>query len=223
MHQSIRRREGYLLPQYLLSRAGLRRVLLSWPNHRVALINNDTRSATVTALEDGILFTLDKDTYNLNVREISTYKREQYREFVDDVSFLRTLYPYNKQTLCDVLVPETYEDGEVVVHEGDKGDRMLIVEDGYADAFKLLPNDEGEVVQKIIKEYGPKDYFGEMAIWLKAPRACTIVARGQLKLLSIDIGTFRKMLPDIEDDIRRNSEEMYQPLHVAQSPKNRSP
>ena len=133
------------------------------------------------------------------------------------------MYPYNKQTLCDVLVAETYEDGEIVVHEGDKGDRMFLIEEGQAEAFKLLPNGEGGLAQQLVREYGPKDFFGEMAIWKKAPRACTIVARGQLKLLSIDIGTFRKLLPDIEEDLSRHAQDEYNPVYVAQSPKTQSP
>lgn len=189
----------------------------------MALIKGATRSATVTALEDGVVFTLDKDTYNLYVREISSNKREQYKDFLEDIDILKPLYPYNKQTLCDVLVAETYEDGEAVIHEGDKGDRMFIVEEGYAEAFKRLPSDEGPLSQKLVKEYGPKEYFGELAIWKKAPRACTIVARGQLKLLSIDIGTFRKLLPEIEEDIQRNSENMYQPVYKSESPRALSP
>lgn len=208
----------------MLPRTDFRRVEFEL-NSRVALIRGSARTATVTAMTDGVLFTLDKDIYNTLVRDVSIRKRQMYSDFLDTFGFLQSLYKYNKDTLCDVLVEETFEEGDIIVQEGEKGDRMFLIVEGEVKVFKLLPDEDsyGGLKSMNIANYGPGEYFGELAIWKKMPRACSVIAGTTVNLLSIDIGTFRKLLKDIEDDLEREVHDRYNPLYSAVSPKTMSP
>jgi len=176
-------------------------------------------------MTDGVLFTLDKDIYNTLVRDVSIRKRQMYSDFLNTFGFLQSLYKYNKDTLCDVLVEETFEEGDIIVQEGEKGDRMFLIVEGEVKVFKLLPDEDsyGGLKSMNIANYGPGEYFGELAIWKKMPRACSVIAGTTVNLLSIDIGTFRKLLKDIEDDLEREVHDRYNPLYSAVSPKTMSP
>ena len=48
----------------------------------LALLYNAPRAATITAEEDGILYTLDRNTFNHIVKDAAAKKRERYEEFL---------------------------------------------------------------------------------------------------------------------------------------------
>jgi len=52
--------------------------------------------------------------------------------------------------------------------------------------------------------YKPGDYFGELALLKNAPRAATVVARSDLKLASIDRGSFMRLLGPLDAILQRN-------------------
>jgi CRP-like cAMP-binding protein len=71
---------------------------------------------------------------------------------------------------------ELYSDGQAIVREGTPGGPFFLIVEGQA---KLT------VGGKPRKTYGPGDYFGEIAMIDKGPRAGTIVASGNVKALAI--------------------------------------
>jgi predicted MFS family arabinose efflux permease len=72
--------------------------------------------------------------------------------------------------------PHRYEDGEVVTHEGDPGDRFFVVTAGSA-AVSVA----GEPRPRL----GPGDGFGEIALLHDVPRTATVTADGPLRVLSL--------------------------------------
>jgi len=77
------------------------------------------------------------------------------------------------------------------------------VEEGNAVALKTL---EPGKPPKEVSFYKPGDYFGELALIKGEPRAASILAKSELKLISLDRNSFKRLLGPIEDILKRNSQ-----------------
>jgi len=87
---------------------------------------------------------------------------------------------------------KTYNDGEIICHEGDEGKNMFVVQSGKVDVIKKGPLGElklGTLTKGKI--------FGEMALFDHKPRSATVRAVGEAVVLSIDKkGFFAKASTD---------------------------
>ncbi|CAE7221554.1 pkaR [Symbiodinium sp. CCMP2456] len=150
----------------------------------LALLYNCPRAASVDAKEDCVLWKLDRDTFNHIVKEAAEKKRQRYDAFLSKVPLLSSMDAYERSQLADALKVETFEQGQKVITEGEEGNKFYIIEDGLCVATK----GETEVMS-----YSPGDYFGELALINNKPRAATVVAKGDAKLLSIDSRSFKRL------------------------------
>ena len=78
-----------------------------------------------------------------------------------------------------------YEGGEVIVRQGEDGDRMYVVQDGEVEVVNVA---NGDIIRLAV--LGPGDFFGEMAIFDKEVRSATVRTLGDVRLLTIDRRTF---------------------------------
>ena len=83
------------------------------------------------------------------------------------------------------------------------GDIFYMVEEGEAEA--TITNEAGKP-PVTVKNYKVGDYFGELALIKGEPRAANIVAKSNLKLVSLDRGSFKRLLGPIEELLKRNAE-----------------
>ncbi len=85
-----------------------------------------------------------------------------------------------------------YGDGEVIVREGEIGDRMFFIRSGHAKVTRVIGGNEVHIAD--LKE---GDIFGEMAIFEREKRSATVRASGEAVILSIDkTGFLRRMHED---------------------------
>ena len=77
--------------------------------------------------------------------------------------------------------PLDVADGAAVISQGDPGDRYYVVDEGEVDVMI-----DGAVVSRL----APGDGFGELALLHDAPRAATVVARGPVRMLTLDRDAF---------------------------------
>jgi CRP-like cAMP-binding protein len=87
-------------------------------------------------------------------------------------------------------------DGEVLIREGDAGDSLFMIHDGWV---KIVAKDSkgGEL---IINKCGPGEIIGEMALLDKAPRSATVIAISEADVLELHQDAFQDMLnqrPDL--------------------------
>ncbi len=87
---------------------------------------------------------------------------------------------------------KVYEAGDTIVQQGETGDCMYVVLSGSAKAFASGP--EREV---FIGALGPGDVFGEMAIFRRAPRAATVRADSDVRVLTLNK---RQFLANVHED-----------------------
>lgn len=82
-----------------------------------------------------------------------------------------------------------YGDGEIIIKQGTTGDCLYVIQEGKVEVIK--ESDDKEIK---IAELGEKDFFGEMGLFEKDRRSCSIRALGNVKVLTIDKKNFYKTI-----------------------------
>ena len=168
----------------------------------LALLYNTPRAASIKALTDCVCWVLDRECFNNIVRDAAIRKRDQYDLFLSRVGLLKTMDPYERSQLSDCLKSVSYAKGEFVIRETEWGDYFYIIEEGTAEATKVLK--PGCPPEKV-KDYVVGDYFGELALIKGEPRAANIVATSSLKCASLDRRSFTRLLGPIEEIMKRDA------------------
>ncbi|MBP1607022.1 MAG: cyclic nucleotide-binding protein [Acidobacteria bacterium] len=78
-----------------------------------------------------------------------------------------------------------YEDGEIIVRQGDVGDCLFVIQEGRVEVVVERGGKE-----TILRELGAGDMVGEMAIFDRIVRSATVRAKGQARLLTVDKKNF---------------------------------
>lgn len=116
------------------------------------------------------------------------------------MELLSELDPYEKGKLCDVFESRTYVDGEYIIKQGEIGKNFYFIESGEAIATK---SEDGK--DKIVFEYKEHDYFGELSLIRDQPRAANVIAKGELKVCTLDRNSFNRLLGPLTDLLKRNT------------------
>ena len=125
---------------------------------------------------------------------------------------------WERLTVADALEAVSFEDGDVVVTQGESGNDFFIILDGSAIVSQVdITFLQRNIILNIIYasilykthiivifqvtqfrnegdegvevgRLGTSDYFGEIALLLDRPRAATVTARGPLKCVKLDRG-----------------------------------
>ena len=82
-----------------------------------------------------------------------------------------------------------YENGEIIVRQGDVGDSMFVIQEGQVEV--LNESDGNEVRLRIA---GEGEFMGEMAIFERIHRTATLRALGQVRVLTIDKKNFLRRI-----------------------------
>jgi len=78
-----------------------------------------------------------------------------------------------------------YEDGEIIVRQGDVGDSMFVIQEGQ---IEVLKETDGRETRLRIADEG--EFMGEMAIFERVNRTATLRAMGRVRILTIDKKNF---------------------------------
>lgn len=82
-----------------------------------------------------------------------------------------------------------FEDGEVIIRQGEEGDCLFVIQEGKVEVI----DESGEKEIKLA-ELGVMEFFGEMCLFQKEVRSCTVRAMGEAKILTIDKKNFYKTI-----------------------------
>ena len=74
-----------------------------------------------------------------------------------------------------------YKDGEIVIKQGTLGDNFYVIQEGEVEVID--ESGEKEIILAVLKE---TDFFGEMGLFEKDVRSCTVRAKGDAKILTMD-------------------------------------
>nr|WP_155197560.1 Crp/Fnr family transcriptional regulator [Roseibium hamelinense] len=87
-----------------------------------------------------------------------------------------------------------YRDGERLCTQGEEGDCAFILLSGVADVLVKTPDGERKVA-----EVGEHSIVGEIAILCDVPRTATLIASGELDVLTVNKDDFLKLLKEFPD------------------------
>lgn len=93
--------------------------------------------------------------------------------------------------VIDAVEEVKYKAGDVIIKQGDAGDRFYLLEEGTCEVWLLRPE---KTEAEMLKHYASGDSFGELALLYNAPRAATIKATTNCTLWAMDRITFRAIL-----------------------------
>ncbi|PVV04829.1 hypothetical protein BB560_000659 [Smittium megazygosporum] len=167
----------------------------------IALMYNSPRTATVRSTSPAILWALDRVTFRRLLMERTSRKRKLYEQFLEGIPILKSLESYELQKIADSLESVTFEDKDVVIKQGDKGDCFYLIEDGNALVYKT--NEEGE--SRRVGSLTKGDYFGELALFSNETRKASITADGKLKCARMSKDSFDRLLGPLIKIFRRHS------------------
>ncbi len=80
---------------------------------------------------------------------------------------------------------QLYTDGEMIIKQGSVGDCLYVIQEGRVE---VLIEENG--IETRVAVLGDKEFFGEMGLFEKEPRSCTVRALGDTKVLTIDKQNF---------------------------------
>ncbi|OHS99381.1 cAMP-dependent protein kinase regulatory subunit [Tritrichomonas foetus] len=189
----------------VLKRTGDReaQVAVLTPGHyfgELALISGSTRSATVVADGHVDCWAIDQTTYLGLLKEQHNKKRQQYRALLKNVPFLKVLQDYEILLVADALCPVNPSKGEEVVKQGDDGDEFYIILQGECIVSKAENGGEPKEVGRLRSG----DYFGELALMQNTPRAATVSAGDNCKLVKLDRASFHRLLGPCSEIFTQN-------------------
>ena len=96
------------------------------------------------------------------------------------------------QTLADLAVqlsPERYATGEVIVRQGDPGDKLYVISEGQADVYVA----DGAVDVKV-NTLNAGDYLGEYALLTNQPRTATVRANQPTEVFTLSRASFLALI-----------------------------
>jgi len=168
----------------------------------LALLYNCPRAASVKSRERSVLWQLDRDTFSHIVRGSASKRRDRYEDFLKKVPVLKTMESYELSLLCDALQTMDVSKGSTIVSQGDTGDNFFILEEGECTALKVYA--PGTPAQEVM-QYRSGDYFGELSLLSNEPRAATVVASTDCRLVTLSRKTFKSLLGTLEDILKRHA------------------
>mmetsp|Transcript_17789 Transcript_17789/g.45577 ORF Transcript_17789/g.45577 Transcript_17789/m.45577 type:complete len:1043 (-) Transcript_17789:686-3814(-) len=159
----------------------------------LALMYGKPRAATVKATTAGVLWAMDRKSFRSILMKSSSVSLTRTLRTVD---VLKSLSVGQLQRLQDLLSEVTYKADEYVIKQGESSENLYIIADGRVRITKK----EGDK-EKHVMDLGAGTYFGERALLNSEPRAASVIASTQVKLLYISKEAFEEVLGSLQEII----------------------
>jgi len=118
--------------------------------------------------------------------------------------------PEARVALADKFVMNSYQNGDVIVREGEPGDRFYLIRSGFV---KISTQGMGGAADQIeLGRMGEGAFFGEVSLLTDKPRTATVVADSDLELMELSRDDFNVIVADFPSV--RNVVESYQKQRV---------
>lgn len=110
-------------------------------------------------------------------------KQSKLFELLDDAG---------QQRLLDIAHEESFDDGAVLMTEGESGVSFYVLLGGQV---RVLIRGDGDS-QKEVAKLGPGAFVGEIAALMNEERSATVVAEGHIDVLRFDSPPVQEILAD---------------------------
>jgi glucose-6-phosphate 1-dehydrogenase len=110
------------------------------------------------------------------------------REVLQRVPLFAGCDPVFLASIANMLEPDVFAPGDLVVRKGDEADAMFVIARGEVEVLG-----EGDEVVTVLRE---GDFFGEVGLLHAVPRIATVRARTACDVFSLERHEFRRALAD---------------------------
>ena len=154
----------------------------------LALLHDAPRSASVIAVTDCLLCTLERKNFRKIIDHITKINYEENLRFIDSIPILSHIEQYQKTILSSSLFKEEFEPKTIIVKKGELATCIYIIKSGEVECV----DDDGNVV-RVLKS---GDNFGERSILVDTKRTMDVITKTKCICYSISISTLKSMLSD---------------------------
>ena len=103
-------------------------------------------------------------------------------DFLSEVSLFSRMKSEDLKRIADQTRRQHFDKEEVIINEGTHGSKLFIIISGRVDAIKNL----GGKNERVLGSFGPRSYFGEMALIDNLPRSASVVATEDTSTLTLE-------------------------------------
>lgn len=168
----------------------------------IALLQNDKRTASITATTDCDTWVLTGECFKYIIAQNSIRRRNISLEFLNKVNLFDKLEQYEKIKLIEGLTTQTYQKGEYIFHKGDQGDNFYIIEEGEVE---FGHEDEEGNIPEPVRVLGVGSHFGEIALINDVKRTLSVRATtDKVKLLLLARDAFSRILGNIREYLKED-------------------
>jgi len=176
----------------------------------IALLYNDKRTASITALSDCETWVLSGDVFKHIIAAHSIRRRNISLEYLDKVELFKGLEQFDKLRLIDGLKMVPMGPGEYVFHQGDKGDHFYVIEEGQIECGVEKELSDGTTNFELVRTLHQGEHFGEIALINGVRRTLATRASNQgAQLLSLNRNTFNRILGSIKKFLKEDYSQPY--------------
>lgn len=138
------------------------------------------------------LLSLSRQTYLHILQTHNHSKRQKFITLLSSVKIIGSLTPQEKLALSDSIKIEKFNSGQVIFQQNSEANNFYIVLSGTCIAVR---EEEGGK-QRIVKEYGVGDYFGEAALISNFLRKASVIAEVEVEVYCVGREGFQRVVGD---------------------------
>jgi len=160
----------------------------------LALIHDAPRSATVTALEDSVLWTMNRNAYRTKVRAVKEKGYKQRISWLRQVELFRSLKKDELGMMSSAFEEVTYQPGDLIIKEGDMGFSFYLIKSGQVKWERST----GQTGTRTAGEY-----FGERALIKHQKRAATVTTVLPTQCMKLSKRDFEELLGPLVNNMKK--------------------
>ncbi|MBI2215179.1 MAG: cyclic nucleotide-binding domain-containing protein [Acidobacteria bacterium] len=111
-----------------------------------------------------------------------TAREPEFKDPVPRSPLFETMSDEERKAVVDVMVLEQFNEGDVVISEGETGSALYVIVSGAMKVYGKGPRGDGVYLANL----GEGDFFGEVSVLTGKPRTATITAAQRSELLRLD-------------------------------------
>jgi CRP/FNR family cyclic AMP-dependent transcriptional regulator len=99
--------------------------------------------------------------------------------FLHKVPLFKSLNKKQLEQLASWMIKREFKAGQAIVEQGKGGEGFFVVVTGKAEATRVL----SDGTKVVVNQFGPTDFFGELALLDEGIRTATVVATEKVECL----------------------------------------
>lgn len=158
-----------------------------------------TANVIADAKVRGSLYALHGKYFRYVAAQHSIGTFQKSLEALKKVKLLEQLTEDQLRTVANSVQALQFRAGDVIVHKGDPGSMMYMIHSGT-----VVCTDIGRGAGAASVELNEGEYFGERALLASEPRAATVVAKTDVRVMALDQKTFASVLGPLQEVLNYN-------------------